>query len=168
MENYCERCQSSVIKIKESSIIWSYRDCDLEFGFRLSDVLIEECRTLILQYDLSVIVGSTFIEFKSNKTSNNNICYYALNELARKDNIIEKIFYFGTDIDGSMESFFSSLTSQIESEKEIEKSIKLELVPITLSLIKNFSCFYLDSISELKEVFEKIVLYYEKQNKTFL
>lgn len=109
MEAYSDRCQGSYIEINEASIIWQFKDCDVELGSMLAEILITESRQIINNYKLSVIKGKDFIKIKPKKASLCAFSILALNELLKQKNLTDRVFYFGNDIDESMKIFFDKI-----------------------------------------------------------
>lgn len=173
MENYSDRCQGSFIEINEASIVWQYKDCELEMGTMIAEVMIIECNYIITSYNLTVIRGRDFIKIKPKKA---NLCSFSiigLNELLNSKHIIDRIIYIGNDMDKSMKKFFDKLESNFGNMVEYMKKsagnvVKLQFLSISVGQILPFCKYSLSSSEELKELFDKIVSTYHKQNKLFL
>lgn len=76
LESYTERCEGSYIEVKDSSVVWQYRDCDKELGRNFANVLKSDLEHILSKYELNVINGKGYTEIKPKGL---NKVYYIIN-----------------------------------------------------------------------------------------
>lgn len=156
MENYCDRCLGAYVEIKNSSIVWVYKDCDYEMGSILSNMLIEECQLLIKENSLSVINGRGYVEIKPKKLNKGWFISYILNSSLKKEIRYENIYYFGIDNDESLSIFLEKL-------KKSNYNSKLYNFTASIGKSQSRAKFYFENHNEFKDILESV--YFQSKNK---
>ena len=64
LDSYTERCEGSFIEVKDSSVVWQYRNCDKELGRRFANVLKSDLENILSKFELNIINGKGYTEIK--------------------------------------------------------------------------------------------------------
>ncbi len=64
LESYTERCEGSLVEVKESSVVWQYRDCEPELGRNFANIIKSDFESILSKYELNVINGKGYTEIK--------------------------------------------------------------------------------------------------------
>ena len=67
MKDYTEKTDGSYIQVKESLVVWNYKDCDQEFGNAQAKELQVHIKNVFRHWPIDVASGHGFLEVKPNK-----------------------------------------------------------------------------------------------------
>ena len=116
LEPYTERCEGSFIEVKESSVVWQYRDCDLELGKAFSNVITLDLENNLKNFNLNIINGKGYVEVKPNGINKGAFASFILREEILKKRSPDFILCIGDDTsDEEMFKFFKRKRNQVKN-----------------------------------------------------
>lgn len=62
MQGYKSKTEGSQIEMKETSIIWNYKNCDLEFGQMQANELISYLKNVFEHLPIEIIETKTYVQ----------------------------------------------------------------------------------------------------------
>lgn len=65
LEPYTDRCEGSFIEVKEASVVWQYRDCEVELGKSFATVITSDLENSLKHLNLNIINGKGYVEIKT-------------------------------------------------------------------------------------------------------
>jgi trehalose 6-phosphate synthase/phosphatase len=145
---YLERCEGSVLDVKESSIVWQYTDCDQELGKQFASALTSELENIILKYNLKILNGKGYIEIIARGVDKGYFVGYKIKEYIRKKNGFDFILCIGDDT--SDEKMFDYL---IKKKDEIKKYCKqVKIYGVTVGKKPSKAKFYVEKPKNVQEI----------------
>jgi len=131
LDSYTERCEGSFTEIKESSVVWQYRDCDKELGRHFANILKSDLESRYSKHELNVINGKGYTEIKPkglNKVIINlNFSKGCFASFILRNNMFEKfypdlIICIGDDTsDEEMFRYFNSIHENLKVHIPVNK-----------------------------------------------
>eukprot|EP01022_Parablepharisma_sp_SALTPOND_P001069 TRINITY_DN105531_c1_g1_i1.p1 TRINITY_DN105531_c1_g1~~TRINITY_DN105531_c1_g1_i1.p1 ORF type:complete len:882 (+),score=77.02 TRINITY_DN105531_c1_g1_i1:683-3328(+) len=107
---YKERTDGSDIEIKDSSIVWLYKECDPEFGNWQAKELEKTLKAVLAEYpEITTVHGKGFVEVKPRMLEKGESVRTILEEVRKKKENIDFVFCIGDDI--SDEPMFKTVNS---------------------------------------------------------
>ena len=155
---YTEKYEGSFLDIKESSVVWNYKDCDQDLGKNLASILISELSNLINEYNIKIVNGKGFIEVIPFGIHKGYFLSYIIKKQIKKGRTPDFIMCVGDD--KSDEKMFNYL---LKKENEIKKYSKQACIYcITVGKKPSKAKYYVDSVRNVKEIINTLVKISEK------
>ncbi len=121
MEPYVERCEGSFIEVKQASVVWQYRDCDIELGKAFAKVI-----TLDLENNfrsLNIVNGKGYVEVKPQGISKGAFASFILKQEIKRGKTPDFILAIGDDTtDELMFQYFDKKKNDIKNYSKVNYS----------------------------------------------
>jgi trehalose 6-phosphate synthase/phosphatase len=151
LEPYTERCEGSFIEVKEASVVWQYRDCDIELGKAFSKIITLDLESTFRH--LNIINGKGYVEVKPKGLSKGAFASFILKKEIKKNRAPDFILAIGDDTsDEEMFKYFDKKRNEI---KHYSKNVKIYTVCVGKKPSKAQS--YLESPTDVKTLLESFV-----------
>jgi trehalose 6-phosphate synthase/phosphatase len=151
LEPYTERCEGSFIEVKEASVVWQYRDCDIELGKAFAKLITLDLESTFRQ--LNIINGKGYVEVKPKGLSKGAFASFILKKEIKKHKSPDFILAIGDDT--SDEEMFKYFDKKREEIKHYSKNVKIYTVCVGKKPSKAQA--YLESPTDVKSLLESFV-----------
>lgn len=150
LEPYTERCEGSFIEVKEASVVWQYRDCDLELGKAFANVITIDLENSLRNLNLNIINGKGYVEVKPKGINKGAFASFILKEEIKRKKTPDFILAIGDDTaDEEMFKYFN------KKRVNIRKYAKgLKIYTITVGKKPSNAESYVDSPADIKNLLD--------------
>ena len=145
---YLERCEGSILGVKESSIVWQYTDCDQELGKQFASALSSELENIILKYNLKILNGKGYIEIIARGVDKGYFVGYKIKEYIKNKKGFDFILCIGDDT--SDEKMFDYLIKKKDVIKKFCKKVKI--YGVTVGKKPSKAKFYVEKPKNVQEL----------------
>eukprot|EP00002_Diphylleia_rotans_P019351 TRINITY_DN3747_c0_g1_i1.p1 TRINITY_DN3747_c0_g1~~TRINITY_DN3747_c0_g1_i1.p1 ORF type:complete len:678 (-),score=136.85 TRINITY_DN3747_c0_g1_i1:69-2102(-) len=148
-ELYTERTEGSQLEVKDSTLVWRYRDCDPEFGSLQCKELYDHLQTILANFDLQVQRGKDILEVKL-KGINKGV---SMERITQESLVEEQKFDFilAMGDDRADEDMFSYLKARFTGPSE-----QTSVFSVTVGRKPSHAHFFVEDVEESKEVLQAI------------
>ena len=98
IESHVQRLEGSFIKVKESSVVFNYKESESEFGQWQARDLIYYLEDQLNLEECEIVVGNDFIEVRPRGIDKGTSLYTILGKIYKNKGLIDFIFTIGDDI----------------------------------------------------------------------
>jgi trehalose 6-phosphate synthase/phosphatase len=118
LEPYTERCEGSFIEVKEASVVWQYRDCDVELGKAFAKVITLDLESAYRH--LNIINGKGYVEVKPQGLSKGAFASFILKKEIKRNKVPDFILAIGDDTsDEEMFKYFDRKKNDIKNYSKV-------------------------------------------------
>ena len=150
LEPYTDRCEGSFIEVKESSVVWQYRDCDHEMGKSFANVMTIDLENSLKKLNLNIINGKGYVEIKPKGISKGSFASYILKEELKKAKKPDLIICIGDDIaDEEMFKYIQKVRPKLHNFIANSKAYS-----ITVGKKPSNAQYYVDNSLQVKELLD--------------
>eukprot|EP00002_Diphylleia_rotans_P016525 TRINITY_DN3217_c0_g1_i3.p1 TRINITY_DN3217_c0_g1~~TRINITY_DN3217_c0_g1_i3.p1 ORF type:complete len:930 (-),score=208.84 TRINITY_DN3217_c0_g1_i3:490-3279(-) len=115
---YTERTDGATLEIKETSLVWRYRDCDPEFGALQAKELCAHLEEILSSYDIQIQHGKGLLEVKPHGINKGVAVERILQEVGSKDGSSQD-FIMAIGDDRSDEDMFAFLRARFPHSSSV-------------------------------------------------
>ena len=154
LQGFTEKTEGSVLKEKESSLSWFYKNCNPDFGHVQANEIATHLLNLIEDANLDVVIGKDYVEIKP---KNVNKGYFISHILQQEINSgVEPDFVFAIGDDISDEEMFKYL-NYIENKFSYLKN-ETKIITCTIGRKPSEAKYYLNEPNEVIDCLESMIL----------
>lgn len=145
LQGFTEKTEGSVLKEKESSLSWFYKNCNPDFGHVQANEIATHLLNLIEDANLDVVIGKDYVEIKP---KNVNKGYFISHILQQEINSgVEPDFVFAIGDDISDEEMFKYLNC---FKKQLNQNNKdINIYTVTVGKKPSAASYYVNEVSEI-------------------
>ena len=150
---YLERCEGSLLDIKESSIVWQYTDCDQELGKQFISAMTSELDKIVDKYNLKIVNGKGFLEIIAVGVNKGYFVEYIVKQYIKRKRNIDFILCIGDDT--SDEKMFHYLKTKKDNIKKYCK--KAKFFGVTVGKKPSKANYYVEKPKNVQELISILV-----------
>ncbi|KAK8968935.1 Alpha,alpha-trehalose-phosphate synthase [UDP-forming] 6 [Platanthera guangdongensis] len=151
MKLYTETTDGSTIEDKETSIVWSYKDADPDFGSCQAKELLSHLESALANEPVSVKAGPHKIEVKPQGVSKGLVAERMLSAMKGKELVPDFVLCVGDD--RSDEQMFEVLSNAVAGSSLSEKA---EVFACTVGQKPSKAKYYLDDTAEIVSLLQSM------------
>ncbi|KAI5661930.1 hypothetical protein M9H77_21253 [Catharanthus roseus] len=144
MKSYTEATDGSCIEMKESALVWQYRDADPDFGFSQAKEMLDHLESVLANEPVAVKSGQFIVEVKPQGISKGSVAERIFTSMAEKGKKADFVVCIGDD--RSDEDMFETIGSA--TSRNI-LSYNSEVFACTVGQKPSKAKYYLDDPSEV-------------------
>lgn len=160
MQSYTDNIDGSFIEVRQSCIVWNYRNAEMEHGNMFIHDLYCQIDKSIKGTNTEIIYGTGYLEVKPKGIEKAKLIDLLLDKISQ-NNPIDFLFYIG--IDSSDEPVFELL----KSEKVMTKYLTQNCKSFVCSVQKKPSEaeYYIEELDTVKILLDKMQIEIKKRKK---
>eukprot|EP00002_Diphylleia_rotans_P010845 TRINITY_DN2145_c0_g1_i3.p1 TRINITY_DN2145_c0_g1~~TRINITY_DN2145_c0_g1_i3.p1 ORF type:complete len:564 (+),score=125.06 TRINITY_DN2145_c0_g1_i3:85-1776(+) len=156
---YTERTDGATLEVKDSTLVWRYRDCDPEFGALQAKELYDHLQNILTNFDLQVQHGNGILEVKL-KGINKGVALERILHESFAGQDVEPDFILALGDDRSDEDMFAFLKAQYP-----ETTTTAKVFTVTVGRKPSHAKYFVEDVDEAQELIQTFRFSATKANR---
>jgi len=159
MKQYTESTDGSSIEIKESALVWQYRDADPGFGSLQAKEMLEHLESVLANEPVAVKSGHYIVEVKPQGVSKGSVSEKIFSSMAGKGKPVDFVLCIGDD--RSDEDMFEAIGNAMSKRLLCDNAL---VFACTVGQKPSKAKYYLDDTTEVTCMLESLAEASEASN----
>ncbi|XP_019094805.1 PREDICTED: probable alpha,alpha-trehalose-phosphate synthase [UDP-forming] 7 isoform X4 [Camelina sativa] len=159
MKQYTESTDGSSIEIKESALVWQYRDADPGFGSLQAKEMLEHLESVLANEPVAVKSGHYIVEVKPQGVSKGSVSEKIFSSMAEKGKPVDFVLCIGDD--RSDEDMFEAIGNAMSKRLLCDNAL---VFACTVGQKPSKAKYYLDDTTEVTSMLESLAEASEASN----
>jgi trehalose 6-phosphate synthase/phosphatase len=166
IQSYVIRTEGSYLEEKENSIVFQYKNCDIEYGSWQAKELVSQLDMLLSLYvdECEIVEGTGYVEVKPRLINKGFTVEYLLDQCFKAGIIFDFVLVIGDD--SSDEEMFKVLKDMIVNKHQAIREYA-RCFSVTLGRKPTEADFYLNDSSEIIQYLEALRHWTKRDSEVF-
>ena len=146
LQGFTEKTEGSVLREKESSISWFYKNCNPDFGHIQANEITTHLLNIIRNAGLDIVTGKDYVEIKPKNVNKGYFISHILRKEINDRREPDFVFSIGDDIsDEEMFKYLNCFEKQVNEETNQD----MKIYTVTVGKKPSAASYYVNDVSEI-------------------